>query len=129
MLSTCAFDIIRLVVFIQMPQVPDQTWVNLPPSMWLDLETSVAILCACLPVMRPLLHPRRFWYTNRSRTTTAGDRKSAGQYTEMDDRQRGGSPNSHSRDGSGGNRISDSSKYGTSGSESGIEEGRMGVAK
>lgn len=29
--------------------------------MWTDLEPAIAILAACLPIMRPLFHPRRFW--------------------------------------------------------------------
>ena len=30
-------------------------------SMWTNLEPSIAVFVACLPVMRPLLHPREFW--------------------------------------------------------------------
>ena len=83
--STCAFDIIRLVVFVRMPQVLDQTWVNLPPSMWLDLEVSVALLCACLPVMRPLLAPKKFWRNNRgsNRMTSGGSNSPDGKEKMM----------------------------------------------
>lgn len=82
--------------------------------MWLDLETSVAILCACLPVMRPLIHPKQFWQTNRTRTVTA-----ATDYNEMPEQPKklSGQSDGHSHDGSGG--------YNTSGSESGMEEGKL----
>lgn len=64
--STCIIDIVRLVIFIDIPQNNiDVTWIYIPPSIWLDLESSIAILVACLPVMRPLLHPKRFWYQSR----------------------------------------------------------------
>lgn len=37
--------------------------------MWTDLEPSVAMLAACMPIMRPLLDPRQFF---RSRSQAAG---------------------------------------------------------
>ena len=125
-LVTCVFDIIRLVVFIQMPKSMDVTWVNLAPAMWLDLETSVAILCACLPVMRPLLHPKRFWGVNHTRTRTAAtattaDEHAEGEYTEMVNQGKGSSGSrevTRGSDGYGGFPTSGS------GSDSGLEEGK-----
>ncbi|KAL9082821.1 MAG: hypothetical protein Q9159_006152 [Coniocarpon cinnabarinum] len=82
-LVTCAIDIVRLVVFLQLPASLDITWVDLAPSMWLDLEASIAILCACLPIMRPLLHPRRFYDAARKRGTTMTDGGEGGGYEEV----------------------------------------------
>ena len=104
-----------------MPQVPDITWVELAPSMWLDLETSVAILCACLPVMRPLLHPHRFWHMNRTHSATGVTATTAeGDYTEMPERgsAKKTSASEHSQDGSGSGAV-------MSASESGLEEGKF----
>ena len=30
-------------------------------SVWTNIEPSIAILVACLPIMRPLLSPIKFW--------------------------------------------------------------------
>lgn len=53
---TVIFDIIRLVVLVQTPTTPDFSWNQVPASIWTDIEPSIAILVACLPVMRPLLN-------------------------------------------------------------------------
>ena len=97
-LVTCAIDIVRLRVFLDIPKSIDISWIDLAPAMWLDLETSIAILCACLPVMRPLLHPSRFYNANR-RSATGGTVGTVGTVDTME----GGYSEVHSSDKHGQN--------------------------
>ena len=34
---------------------PDFTWNYTNPIVWSDLETSIAVVCACLPTLRPVV--------------------------------------------------------------------------
>lgn len=67
-LTTCIFDIIRLTVFLDTRTIPDLTWGQVGIAIWTDLGPSVGILAACLPVMLPLLHPRRALEQRKTRT-------------------------------------------------------------
>lgn len=71
---TVVFDIIRLVVLLQTPTTLDFSWNQVPASIWTDIEPSVAILVACMPVMRPLLNLPTFMRRRRAIiATTAGN--------------------------------------------------------
>jgi hypothetical protein len=48
---------------------PDQTYDNPPAATWSSVETNVGIICACLPLLRPLLakyFPKAFPSRHRS---------------------------------------------------------------
>lgn len=53
-LSETAFSIIRLVALTHF-SISDVTWNYLPPILWSSIEVCVGIICACLPVMAPLI--------------------------------------------------------------------------
>ena len=42
-------------------------------SIWTDIEPSMALLVACLPVCRPLLQPRKFWQMRKMSHAMDGD--------------------------------------------------------
>lgn len=57
MLTLCsetAFSIVRLVELTSL-DVSDVTWNYLPPIIWSSVEICVGMICACLPVMAPLI--------------------------------------------------------------------------
>lgn len=86
-LVTCAFDIVRMVVLVQLPAGGNFTskWVishvaiktnrhlgdQVGLSIWTDVEPSVALLVACMPIMRPLFRPAHFLKL-RSQSTESG---------------------------------------------------------
>ena len=43
---------IRVYYIIQVG--PDFTWEYTNPIIWSDIETSIAVICACLPILRPV---------------------------------------------------------------------------
>ncbi|KAF4432314.1 Satratoxin biosynthesis SC1 cluster protein 4 [Colletotrichum fructicola] len=51
-LLTIAISILRMQWLNPMP---DRTWWNVKPAMWSLAEITCAILCACLPVLKPLI--------------------------------------------------------------------------
>ncbi|KAK2773197.1 hypothetical protein CKAH01_13615 [Colletotrichum kahawae] len=62
---TIAISILRLQ---WLSPKPDETWGNVKPAMWSLAEITCGILCACLPVLkplivraRPLIKPLRSW--------------------------------------------------------------------
>ena len=52
--SETAFSIVRLVELTSL-DVSDVTWDYLSPIIWSSVEICVGIICACLPVMAPLI--------------------------------------------------------------------------
>ncbi|OGM45087.1 hypothetical protein ABOM_006658 [Aspergillus bombycis] len=48
-------SILRLQSLLIISQSTDPTYDNPPAAMWSAIECNVAIICACLPVMRPLI--------------------------------------------------------------------------
>ena len=54
------FATITINILLRIPDTPDIPWNQVSASIWTDLEPSVAMLAACMPIMRPLLHPRDF---------------------------------------------------------------------
>ncbi|KAI9717115.1 MAG: hypothetical protein M1828_007448 [Chrysothrix sp. TS-e1954] len=84
-LLTCIFDIIRLVVLVRLPNGGDAAWNQTNASVWTDLEPSVAILVACLPILRPLLHPLTFWRMRQNQSSVKyGSGAEAEEYHQME---------------------------------------------
>ena len=54
MLSVCIASIIR-VVYIAHVSLIDQSWSDTGAAIWSIVELSLAIVCACLPTLRPLI--------------------------------------------------------------------------
>lgn len=52
--SESAFSIIRLVALTSL-DVSDPTWNYFSPIVWSSIEICVGSICACLPVMAPLI--------------------------------------------------------------------------
>lgn len=75
----CVTALMRLLVSILHVDDPDLTWVYLDALIWTVVEPSVAVICACLPTLRPVLSyllPRKFSLSSATRTKT----KSASGY-------------------------------------------------
>ncbi|KAB8269180.1 hypothetical protein BDV30DRAFT_230069 [Aspergillus minisclerotigenes] len=53
--SGCAVSIVRLTALVQMIQSTDRTKYNAAAANWSFIESSVAIICACLPPLRPII--------------------------------------------------------------------------
>ncbi|KAI9653573.1 MAG: hypothetical protein M1831_005955 [Alyxoria varia] len=60
-LVTCIFDIVRLVSLVRLSTGTNVTWDQTDGAVWTQVEPTVGILVACLPVMRPLLSPMEFY--------------------------------------------------------------------
>ncbi|KAF2464145.1 uncharacterized protein BDR25DRAFT_153586, partial [Lindgomyces ingoldianus] len=59
----CVTAIVRLLVAIIHVNDPDFTWVYLDALIWTAIEPLVAVICTCLPMLRPILSyvlPKRF---------------------------------------------------------------------
>jgi len=49
-------SITRLIVLVSLDITnPDVTWVFVDPQIWTCVELNIAVVCACLPQLRPLL--------------------------------------------------------------------------
>lgn len=56
----CGIEIVRIYYTFQISNSGDITWTNTGSLVWSGVEPSVAIACACIPTMAPLLkHTRR----------------------------------------------------------------------
>ena len=55
--SVCIASIARLPSLTQ-DFTLDQTWTGYAPAQWSSVEVNLAIVCACLPIMRPLFRRR-----------------------------------------------------------------------
>ncbi|MCJ1479222.1 hypothetical protein MMC13_007907 [Lambiella insularis] len=51
----CAASLVRLLNAILDLNDPDTTWAFVNAMIWTTIEPSVGVICACLPVMRPLV--------------------------------------------------------------------------
>ncbi|KAF2268077.1 hypothetical protein CC78DRAFT_36125 [Lojkania enalia] len=49
----CIFSIVRTIM-VKQASFDDPTWNNAPGATWSVIENHVAIVCACLPVLKPL---------------------------------------------------------------------------
>ncbi|KAB5584948.1 hypothetical protein GE09DRAFT_1048168 [Coniochaeta sp. 2T2.1] len=75
---TCAISIIR-IQYLHLSE--DTTWDNVPSSCWSIGELCSAILCVCLPVLRPLISkvfPHLGWTHHHKRTSESYENNSAG---------------------------------------------------
>ncbi|KAB8260251.1 hypothetical protein BDV32DRAFT_149732 [Aspergillus pseudonomiae] len=67
----CAVSIVRLAALVKMIQSTDRTKYNAAAANWSFIESSVAIICASLPTLRPIIvHicPRIFLSQDRSQS-------------------------------------------------------------
>ncbi|CAI6287944.1 unnamed protein product [Periconia digitata] len=67
----CVTALIRLLSAILYLSDPDFTWVYLDALIWTAVEPLVAVICICLPMLRPILSsilPRQFRLTSNSKT-------------------------------------------------------------
>ncbi|KAE8382843.1 hypothetical protein BDV26DRAFT_210309 [Aspergillus bertholletiae] len=51
----CAVSIVRLAALVEMIRSTDRTKYNAAVANWSFIEASVAIICACLPTLRPIM--------------------------------------------------------------------------
>ncbi|KAI8300949.1 hypothetical protein K4K59_001280 [Colletotrichum sp. SAR11_240] len=59
-LLTCAISIIRIATIPKSYLSMDQTYNQTPTIIWSITELSVAIICCCIPTLRPLSHPSHY---------------------------------------------------------------------
>jgi hypothetical protein len=52
--STCAISVIRIFTLKSALDAKDPTWFNTSAACWSLVELNCAILCSCLPTLRPL---------------------------------------------------------------------------
>lgn len=57
--SVCVASAVRIYVLYQFTQARDITWMMGPLFIWSSIEPSVAIVCACLPHLGPLVRLTR----------------------------------------------------------------------
>ncbi|KAJ5339665.1 hypothetical protein N7452_006393 [Penicillium brevicompactum] len=84
-LLTLAFDIVRLVVLIELASAgADVTYNQVPASVWTCIEPAVGIVAACLANMRPLfkLMHTKVWSRISSRYATNSNNSSGSQINE-----------------------------------------------
>ncbi|KAF2116403.1 hypothetical protein BDV96DRAFT_574059 [Lophiotrema nucula] len=55
----CVVSILRLKSLVAISNSKDPTYDNPPAATWSSVETSVGIICSCLPCLRPLM--TRYW--------------------------------------------------------------------
>ncbi|KAL8919518.1 MAG: hypothetical protein Q9208_006710 [Pyrenodesmia sp. 3 TL-2023] len=55
--SVCVASIIRFV-YLEAISRNDPTWSNVDSIIWTAVEASIAIICACLPIMAPILRTK-----------------------------------------------------------------------
>lgn len=58
---------------------PDFTWDYTNPIIWSDIETSVAVICACLPSLRPVAH---YAFSGLSSIVSRRNKTSGGEGSE-----------------------------------------------
>lgn len=61
LLSTCAISIIRLTTLRASTLSADPTWTMASTVTWSVSEAACAILCVCIPTLRPLLRRLNGW--------------------------------------------------------------------
>jgi hypothetical protein len=54
--SVCIVSILRLNSIVVLARHPeDQMWYGAPPTYWAAIEMNLAIVCACVPALKPLV--------------------------------------------------------------------------
>ena len=67
--SVCLVSILRLQSLVAISNSADPSYDNPPAATWSSVESNVGIICACLPLLRPLITkwlPRAFPSRHRS---------------------------------------------------------------
>ncbi|EAW09461.1 uncharacterized protein ACLA_036660 [Aspergillus clavatus NRRL 1] len=77
----CALSIIRLTTIIKLTHSEDFTEQNGPAATWSSIESNVAIICACLPPLHPLLSRISFKYVRGHGREREREHDSARQHT------------------------------------------------
>ncbi|MCJ1456330.1 hypothetical protein MMC28_006691 [Mycoblastus sanguinarius] len=77
----CVASIMRLLAVAQVnkPQRGDSDWKYARPLIWSNAETSIGIICACLPTLHPLLHAVSERCLGKRRGSTAHPRSQTGR--------------------------------------------------
>ena len=57
--SVCVVSILRLAALIYVPPIYYATWAGHPIAVWTGIEVNLALICSCLPPLRPLA--ARLW--------------------------------------------------------------------
>lgn len=52
--SVCVASTLRVVAIALAPDGQFKSWGDQPLALWTSIETNVAIMCSCLPTLRPL---------------------------------------------------------------------------
>ncbi|KAF2119154.1 hypothetical protein BDV96DRAFT_596922 [Lophiotrema nucula] len=82
--AVCVFSIVRTIM-VHQASFDDPTWNNAPGATWSVIENHIAILCACLPVLKPLfIKPKSGLPTAKS-----SGYKSSGYIRSADSKPRG----------------------------------------
>lgn len=68
--SVCVVTIVRMTTLKTGAAGKDPTYTGSATLKWTAVETNVGIICACLPLLRPILNKLIPWFAERSR----GDR-------------------------------------------------------
>ena len=53
--SVCVASTLRVVAIALAPDGEFKSWGDQPLALWTSIETNVAIICSCLPTLRPLV--------------------------------------------------------------------------
>ena len=90
--SVCVVTIIRMTTLKTGMKAKDPTYFGVETLMWTGVEANVGIMCACLPLLRPILNKVIPWFARR---TSPGTRPSfvsnRSTPTRTNDYQAGGS--------------------------------------
>lgn len=110
-LFTCICSIIRLWILVKYANSRDLTWDSVGASSWSCIEANVAILCSCLPALKPLINKLFPKLLGSSLPKSAGTGSTGSSqwktekgisskgYRERSFGQETGYPDSHMRDG------------------------------
>ncbi|TDZ41090.1 hypothetical protein CTRI78_v009988 [Colletotrichum trifolii] len=87
---TCAISIIRIATLPNSLNSFDATYESTWTAVWSMAELSSAVICCCIPTLRPLLHPSRYSPAS-SRITHTNELCASSQRSQPEPPPRGGS--------------------------------------